>query len=1086
MADVKILLVEDESIEAMDIKRTVESLGYKLPYIASNSEDAVSKALEIMPDLILMDISIKGEMDGIEVAKEIKKLDIPVIFLTAHSEEATFHRALETEPDGYILKPFDPTELRFTIEMALYKKKMDRKLKESRDQFSLLTETLDDIIYVVDLKKQKIIYISPAVEKITGWEKESFYENSDLWMGIMLPEDRSKVISIISEMKDGDKKKKIQYRIQTKNGKIKWLSEVFKILSDKKGEPLQVVGHATDITLEKESKNRLKDSEKHYRDLVDSSMVGIFRSNLQGEILFANPAMAKMFHYDSVEELKADNILKLYKNSEERKFTLEKLKKEGSITNYEANAVGKNGAMINVLVSINLDEEIISGMFMDITELKLTEEKLAKSESRYRTIFENSGTLLLTFGDDGTISMFNSEWERLSGYSRQEVEGRKWMEFVHPDYLDDMIEYHRQRKKNPDQAPNNYETVFISKNKEPLTMYVTVTALPGTGKWLVAAIDITEMKKTEKALRESEEKYKAMMDYASDAIILADLDGNFTECNKRAEELFGYSQDQLLKLNIKDIHPLEEFERVKNAFNKITTQDIGVFDTLILTSDNKEVPVDIKGSLIEYGDKKVLKGIFRDITERKRVEKALRESEERYKTLFESDPNYTILVTPDGELLDVNKAAEQITGISKDELVGKHFFELEIFPEDDLKLHGEMFAHTLKHGNVAPYRARVIDKNGRIRWVLNQSTAIMKDNKLNYVLVIGRDITEREKSEEARRESEEQLRFITDNMTDVIGQVDAEGIITYFSPSLKQLIGYEPQEILGKSSSDLIHPEDQDKIAKVIQEAIITGKPLNTDYRAKKSDGSYIWLEASGKAVYDAEGNFKSVVFVARDIADRKKADMALKESLGEKEVLLREIHHRVKNNMQIISSLLNLQIQFEDQNKTVGVLKESQGRVKSMAMVHEKLYQSDSFSKINFKDYVTNMVSDIFYSYGISKGSILWENDIEDINLNIDTAIPLGLIINELVTNSVKYAFPQSEGTVKIRLKSLPEQIELIVADDGVGIPEDLDLDKTATLGLQLVNSLVNQIDGKIELDRSNGTEFKITFKELEYKKRF
>jgi PAS domain S-box-containing protein len=960
MVNVNILLVEDESIEAMDIKRTVESLGYKIPYIASNGEDAISKALEIIPDLILMDISIKGEMDGIEVTKQIKTLDIPVIYLTAHSEEATFQRALETEPDGYVLKPFDPMELKFTIEMALYKEKMDKKLKESQNQFRLLTETIDDVIYVIDLKKQKIIYISPAVEKITGYEKESFYENSDQWMEIMLPEDRSKVLSFISQMNNEDKKKKIEYRIQTRDGGEKWLSEVFKILTDENGKPLQVVGHATDITLEKESKKRLENSEKNYRNLVDSSMVGIFRSNLNGDILFANEAMAKMFHYDSVEEMKTINVLNLYKNPDERKLLIEKLKKDGFITNCEANVVGKNGELINILLSINLNDEIFSGMFMDITELKLTEKKLAKSESRYRTIFENSGNLMLTFDDEGTIIMFNSEWERVSGYSRQEVEGRKWMEFVHPDYLETMIEYHHQRMINPNTAPNKYETVFISKNKKPLTMYVTVTTIPETEKWLVAAIDITEMKKTEKAMRESEEKYKAMMDYSSDAILLADLEGNFTECNKRAEELFGYSQDQILKLNVKDIHPSEELERVQKVFKMVPTQDMGVFNTLILTSDNRKVSVDIKGSLIEYGGKKVLQGIFRDVTERKEAEKALLESEERYKTLFESDPNYTILIAPDGVLLDVNEAAEKVTGLSKEELVGKSFSKIGIFPESELELHGEMFAHTLKHGTVEPYNARIIDKKGKIRMVLNQLTAIKKNDKLNYVLVIGRDITEHEK------------------------------------------------------------------------------------------------------------------------------AQNALKESLTEKKILLREIHHRVKNNMQIISSLLNLQIQFEDQDKTVSVLKESQGRVKSMAMVHEKLYQSDTLSKINFKDYVTNMVSDIFYSYGINKETINPELDIEDVNLNIDTAIPLGLIINELTTNSVKYAFPQSEGTLKIKLKTLPEQMELIVADDGVGIPEDLDIKKTETLGLQLVNNLINQIDGEIELDRRNGTKFKIIFKELEYKKRF
>ena len=210
-----------------------------------------------------------------------------------------------------------------------------------------------------------------------------------------------------------------------------------------------------------------------------------------------------------------------------------------------------------------------------------------------------------------------------------------------------------------------------------------------------------------------------------------------------------------------------------------------------------------------------------------------------------------------------------------------------------------------------------------------------------------------------------------------------------------------------------------------------------------------------------------------------------LKNSLAEKEVLLREIHHRVKNNMQIISSLLNLQIQFEDLDETVGVLKESQGRVKSMAIIHEKLYQSSSLTNINFKEYIEKLILDIFYSYGIITSSIESVLDIKDINLNIDTAIPLGLIINELVTNSVKYAFPELSGKIFVELKSNNDLLELTIADNGIGIPEGVDLENSKTLGLQLVNSLVTQLEGELKRDLSNGTEFKIIFKELEYKNR-
>lgn len=222
------------------------------------------------------------------------------------------------------------------------------------------------------------------------------------------------------------------------------------------------------------------------------------------------------------------------------------------------------------------------------------------------------------------------------------------------------------------------------------------------------------------------------------------------------------------------------------------------------------------------------------------------------------------------------------------------------------------------------------------------------------------------------------------------------------------------------------------------------------------------------------------------NITERKKTEEQLKKSLNEKEVLLREIHHRVKNNLQIIASLLHLQEVSACEEKGMGnVLKESGGRVMSMAMVHEKIYQSSNFTDFNFKQYIEKLVHDILHNYGTENGNIKVQLNIEDININIDTAMPIGLIINELITNIVKYAFPQLEGTITIKLKSLSQQMELTITDDGIGLPEDIDIENPETLGLQLVNILLSQIDGEIKLDRNHGTEFKITYKELKYKER-
>ena len=257
------------------------------------------------------------------------------------------------------------------------------------------------------------------------------------------------------------------------------------------------------------------------------------------------------------------------------------------------------------------------------------------------------------------------------------------------------------------------------------------------------------------------------------------------------------------------------------------------------------------------------------------------------------------------------------------------------------------------------------------------------------------------------------------------------------------------------------------------------------EHRIIRANGEVCFIAVHYEIIKDNEGRAIKTYGTNQDITEIKVAENKIKNSLMEKEVLLREIHHRVKNNLQIISSLLNLQTRCVEGEETINVLKESQNRVKTMAMVHEKLYQSENLKDINFGEYIENLVSDLFYSYGVKRGTIGLQINADNLEMDIDTAIPCGLIINELVTNSLKYAFSYPKGIVKIELKQLQDKLELIISDNGRGLPDDLDIETTETLGLKMVTILVNQLKGTLELDRTNGTKFKIIFRELEYKSR-
>jgi two-component sensor histidine kinase len=229
------------------------------------------------------------------------------------------------------------------------------------------------------------------------------------------------------------------------------------------------------------------------------------------------------------------------------------------------------------------------------------------------------------------------------------------------------------------------------------------------------------------------------------------------------------------------------------------------------------------------------------------------------------------------------------------------------------------------------------------------------------------------------------------------------------------------------------------------------------------------------------------VLGFVRDITERKRAEEAAQASLREKEILLREIHHRVKNNMQVISSLFNLQSEHIQDENARRMLKEGQLRIRSMALVHEKLYRSRDLSKIDFADYLQSLAEHLFQFFRVDADRIRLETDLEGVPLNINSAVPCGLLATELITNALKHAFPgERKGAVGIRLHRRESGlVELRVADDGVGFPEAVDFRNTESLGLQIVNLLIGQLEGTIELERKEGTAFTISFRELQYKPR-
>lgn len=460
--------------------------------------------------------------------------------------------------------------------------------------------------------------------------------------------------------------------------------------------------------------------------------------------------------------------------------------------------------------------------------------------------------------------------------------------------------------------------------------------------------------------------------------------------------------------------------------------------------------------------------------------KLIAEAEEKYRNLFDNANDAIITIDLENRITSWNKAAEKVFGWKMEEVIGKKVSQLTVVPHS-LQTERDMLIHNIKSGSaVSGFETLRLRKDGKeIDVSLTISPLRDADQNVIGFSSIVRDITERKLAERALRQSEEKYRALVDNIQDGVFIIQDEKI-QFANEAFARIAGYTIEEVIGKSFRELVAPEDLEMVADRYHRKL-KGEdvPKEYEFRVLHKNGKKIIVNMNvGLITY--HGRVASMGTV-KDITGRRRAEEQIKESLNEKEVLLKEIHHRVKNNMQIISSLLKLQSGYSKDEKFSEIFKESQNRIITMSLVHEKLYQSKDFTKIDLNGYIKDIVHGLYQSYGANTGKVALNIIVEDVSLGVESAIPCGLIINELVTNSLKHAFPDGrKGEIRMVVHRADEnEIELTISDNGIGIPESIDFRKTESLGLHLVTILVeNQLHGEINLDRSKGTEFKIRFK--------
>ncbi|WP_144051442.1 PAS domain S-box protein [Geminocystis herdmanii] len=734
-----------------------------------------------------------------------------------------------------------------------------------------------------------------------------------------------------------------------------------------------------------------------------------------------------------------------------------------------------------------------------------------RSQRQLDYFFNLSLDMFCIAGVDGSFKRVNSSFLTTLGYNSEEMINQNMLSFVHPN---DVEITKQELEKLSNGFPSvNFENRWLTNDGQ--YRWLAWKSLPyEEGIIYATARDITLAKQAESQLRTLNEELetrvkdrteeleqtttqlRTFVQTAGTILVVLNQEYRIVEWNEEAEKVFGWRRDSVLGEDYFLLFiPPHDRESFKDQLN-FTLQQGQIHRNLenkILTAEGNERTIlwNVNRFTDNHGQGIGIIACGQDIEEVRLAQLRLKLSEQRFRSIFHQAAVGILQVSLPGKLALVNDKFSQLMGYSRDELVDMDFHSL-IHPDDVSPTLTDL--SSLLVGNNATFEREIRLRcfNGEFLWINLTMSVVWVSVDPSYFIAVINDISDRKQAEESLQQSEARLNSVLSSLQDVVWSMSLPDLnLRYINPACQILYGYSPADILMNRGIllEMVVPEYrqlvEDTWADIMEDYHLGvlqneyGKNWELEYKIELSTGDTRWIRERSHIVYDQYARAISIDGISTDVTERHEAEEKLFKSLQEKEILLKEVHHRVKNNLYVISGLLNLQSSYIEDETVKNLFEDSQNRIQSMAVIHELLYQSDDLSEINFAEYINRLVSNLFLSYNHYHTGIQPVTHLQECYLSIETAIPAGLLINELVTNAFKHAFPQREGEVTINLITNEEEsIKLEVIDNGIGLPPNLDWEKNNSLGLRLVRLLSQQLDAEIEVNANNeGTCFIITF---------
>ncbi|HQL82982.1 MAG TPA: PAS domain S-box protein, partial [Spirochaetota bacterium] len=843
----------------------------------------------------------------------------------------------------------------------------------------------------------------------------------------------------------------------------------------------------------------LRESEDRYRAIIENSILGVVVGDMNGLIL-VNRSMADMLGY-SVEELlgmKMPGLLAIiHPDDRENAFRRFSDRQEGREppAGYRYRFIRKNGDIIWTDVATALirygGRRAQIAMVADITERVQAEERLRESSIRLSMLSDNLPEGLvyqIDTGVDGRERRFtyiSAGVEPLHGITM--VDALNDAQAVYGHILGEDRPILEVRERAAIAAMTSFRAEVRVRLPSGEVRWRYFASAPrrlenGHLVWDGIELDITDWKLADDELKHERDRAQQYFDIAGVMMVLIDADGTIRLANKKACEVLCCEEEDITGKNWFDVAiPEREREFVRGVLRELMAGNVEpqnyVENRVISKRDGERLIA--WHNIVLRDDAGRITGTLssgEDITDRRRAEDALRSMSERLRLTQEAAGAGSWDWDLHTGQIEWSPRMFELFGLEAGTVAASlETWERALHPDDREKA-GKKIEQALLDRSDLFNEYRVVWPDGETRWINAFGKGVYDESgKPVRMMGICIDVTGRVLAEEAKKKSDQMFRAVIENSYDAVTMITADGTIIYDSPSIMRILGYRIDDRLGRNVTEFVVPEERQNLADGLRAfAVKFGAVMHYTALFVHKDGSTRWVEGVRTNLLN-DPLVRAIVVNYRDITERKEAEERLFRSLHEKDVLLAEVHHRVKNNLQSVISLFNINEERIRDDRSREVFHDIQGKVYSMALIHEMLYRSGDFTAIDMGPYIRELVNEIFRAYSTSPDWITHQIRISEIRLGLRQAIPCGLLVHELVLNIVKHAFSgMSRGIIMIEmLKRADGGIDLAIGDNGTGLPVEISEEEGGSMGFTLVRGWVRQMRATMKIDRAPGNRY-------------